>query len=337
MLTFKSWTILVLVFQIIVVLVNNSIIKTGLNSVHAFNLPKPDRNIQSLRSFYVSDTNKPLPPSFKQINPEKLKRFQNRLINAFISTIFIALAANFLNITSFLLSSTSPDYFRSLKLDELYSIEGYRRYEDDRSTYQFIFPESWRIDTRLLQKRVQLNETPRELLQAQGINNEALPEIAYGRPDIKFKENLSIIKSRLSSERKNFLNSLDNNEVGGDSLINEMYRILGKPSSAVRLPDKQKCFEIADNILRTVIAPEGSGKTYRLINSEFNTRNNKQYFSFEYNLQKEGSTIPINQHTISLITIKGDYLYTFTVTSPEGIWDDEKQSLFKVAESFLVN
>lgn len=113
MLTFKSWTILVLVFQIIVVLVNNSIIKTGLNSVHAFNLPKPYRNIQ-LRSFYLSDTNKPLPPSFKQINPEKLKRFQNRLINAFISTIFIALAANFLNITSFLLSSTSPDYFRSL-------------------------------------------------------------------------------------------------------------------------------------------------------------------------------------------------------------------------------
>ncbi len=321
-----------------VVLVSNSIGKIGLKNVDAFNLPKHKVNIR-LRSFYLSDTDKPLPPSFKQINPEKLKRFQSRLISAFISTVFIALAANFLNITSFLLSSTSPDYFRSLKLDELYSIEGYRRYEDERSTYQFIFPESWRIDTRLLQKRVQLNETPRELLQAQGINNEALPEIAYGRPDIKFKENLSIIKSRLSPERKNFLNSIDNNEMGGDSLINEMYRILGTPqtSNTAILPDNQKCFEIADNILRTVIASEGSGKTYHLINSEFNTRNNHEYFSFEYNLQKEGSIVPINQHTISLITIKGDYLYTFTVTSPEGIWDNEKQSLYKVAESFVVN
>jgi len=62
----------------------------------------------------------------------------------------LAIGANFLGITSGILTQTNPQYFRSLKLDQLYSIGGFRRYVSTENKYEFIVPDKWRIDQSVL-------------------------------------------------------------------------------------------------------------------------------------------------------------------------------------------
>lgn len=64
--------------------------------------------------------------------------------------LFLALGANFLGVTSSLMSNTNPAFFRSAKLDQLYSIEGYRRYVSAENKYEFVFPNNWLIDQSVL-------------------------------------------------------------------------------------------------------------------------------------------------------------------------------------------
>ena len=62
----------------------------------------------------------------------------------------LAIGANFLGITSTILTQSNPQYFRSLKLDQLYSIGGFRRYVSAENQYEFIVPDKWLIDQSIM-------------------------------------------------------------------------------------------------------------------------------------------------------------------------------------------
>jgi len=64
--------------------------------------------------------------------------------------IVLAVGANFLGVTSLLMTQTNPEIFRSLKLDQLYSVGGYRRYISTENQYEFTFPDNWLIDQSVL-------------------------------------------------------------------------------------------------------------------------------------------------------------------------------------------
>ena len=64
--------------------------------------------------------------------------------------LILAIGANFLGMTSSILTSSNPEFFRSIKLDQLYSIGGFRRYVNSENKYEFIFPNRWLVDQSIL-------------------------------------------------------------------------------------------------------------------------------------------------------------------------------------------
>ena len=66
-----------------------------------------------------------------------------RFISYNLLAVALALGANFLGVTSLLMSNSNPDYFRSIGLDQLYETGGYRRYSSPEQKYQFMYPSTW--------------------------------------------------------------------------------------------------------------------------------------------------------------------------------------------------
>lgn len=210
----------------------------------------------------------------------------------------LALGSNFLGVTSNLMTATNPTYFRSLGLDQLYPIDHYRKNADVVDGYEFLFPEYWLADQALIVSNVREMEKPRELRnKASSIQ----PDAAYGPVGGDGKENVSVIKSRLMP---GFV----------------MRDVLGEPREA------------ADKLLRTVIAPPSSGKTYDLINAGEETRNGFLTYTFEYTVRNDEKNF--FQHAISVIVARGTELYTLTATAPEKGWNVEGSKIRAIADSF---
>ena len=212
--------------------------------------------------------------------------------------IIIALGANFLGITTALISNTNPSYFRSLGVDQLYSINGFRRASNTEDKYEFIFPQDWVIDQSIYMNKVRARELPqamRTTARAGGIK----PDIAYGPPGSNGKENLSVVKSSV---------------MPGFSL-----EMLGTPQTA------------AERLLTEVIAPKASGKTYELLNSYSDVRSGLDAYTFEYTVKKDPY---FHQHAISVIVARGTELYTYTATAPEVEWATVQKDLVESAKSF---
>ena len=195
----------------------------------------------------------------------------SRFISFTFLSILLALGANFLGVTSFLLSSTQPDYFSSLGLDQIYSINGFRKNIDNEKGYEFVFPDNWLIDQTTLIKNLNRRDNP---IQVRNKRNLLLPDVAYGPVNSDGKENLSVISSTV---------------LPGFTLRGT----LGDPVVA------------ADTLLKNVIAPLNSDKTYELIDAKEENRNGMPVFIFEYVLKRENSNNPLFQHTLSVIASRG--------------------------------
>ena len=83
-----------------------------------------------------------------------------RFISYNLLALVLALGANFMGITSLLMSNTYPNYFRSLSLDQLYEVGGYRRYSSQEQKYQFLYPSTWEPDRAVLAQKLRMAETP---------------------------------------------------------------------------------------------------------------------------------------------------------------------------------
>ena len=116
-------------------------------------------------------------------------------------------------------------------------------------------------------------------------------------------ENLSLIKTKIEPEFS-------------------MKKNLGTPQEA------------AAYLLDNVIAPQGSGKTYSLLNAYERVQHSQQYYVFEYTIQIVNTAF--FQHTLSVVTAHNGDLYTFTLTIPEGNFDAYRQNAMEIIASFDV-
>jgi len=128
-----------------------------------------------------------------------------------------------------------------------------------------------------------------------------LIDVAYLSMDNRL-ENLSMIKTKIEPEFS-------------------MKKNLGTPQEA------------ATYLLDNVIAPQGSGKTYSLLNA-YERQNGQQYYVFEYTLKIANTAF--FQHTISMVTAQKGDLYTFTLTVPEGKFNDYRQDAMEIISSLEV-
>jgi len=241
-----------------------------------------------------------------------------RFISYNTLAIFLAIGANFLGITSLLMTQTNPELFRSLKLDQLYSVGGYRRYVSTENQYEFIFPDNWLIDQSVLLSNINNRDLPAPLRAKMMQRALVQPDVAYASPpllastnddkksNVDVRENLSVIRSSV---------------LPGFSLRGT----LGSPSEA------------ADRLLSSVIAPATSGKTYSLVSASEETRNGVPTYIFEYVIDRNSPTPEIHQHTVSVVASRGTELYTLTATVPSVYWDAEQARIRDIANSFSLS
>mmetsp|Transcript_16429 Transcript_16429/g.53491 ORF Transcript_16429/g.53491 Transcript_16429/m.53491 type:complete len:240 (+) Transcript_16429:24-743(+) len=82
---------------------------------------------------------------------------RRRILEAVSLAAVIALAGDFLGMTSALLSA-APDQARTLRLDSYYGVRGLRRYVDDEERLEFLYPEPWLADRDVYLSRRQSPE-----------------------------------------------------------------------------------------------------------------------------------------------------------------------------------
>ena len=250
------------------------------------------------------DKNEKVQPKFK------IKLDMKRFITYNLFALFLAIGANFVGMTSFFMTSTNPEYFRSLKLDQLYSIGGFNRYIDNDDKYEVMYPNNWIIDQNVLIAKEMKREKPLNLY-GQSLMESKTPSVAFSNPLSKGKENLSVLKSQVMSGFT----------VDGT---------LGTPEEAA-----PKLMEI--------IAPASSGKTYTLINAykrddininKLQDNSNSIYYVIEYRIEKSSNNL--NQHCISVITSRNqrNSLFTLTAMAPEPTWTINSQKITTIANSF---
>ena len=170
-----------------------------------------------------------------------------RFIGFNLLAILLAIGANFIGITSVLLSSTNPDYFKSLKLDQIYSINSYLRTVND--DYMYIYPDNWIADQRLQLMAAANRELPQTLQRKQ----QVIPSSARQKSgSLGRLENVSVIKSKL---------------LPGFTLQGT----LGTPTEA------------AEKLLKSA-AP--TPKEATLISAQQETRKGQLYYVYEYLVKK---------------------------------------------------
>ena len=218
--------------------------------------------------------------------------------------IALALGANFVGVTSALMSNTNPELFRSLKVDRLYQVAGYFRHVDDDDGYEFLYPQTWMADQTVMLANAKERELPLALRERQRARlGRVAPNAAYGPMAGDGRDNVSVIKSSV----------MDGFTLAGT---------LGTPKEA------------AERLLANVIAAPGSGKTATLIDAYADTRDGQPAYVFEYTVQRGEQ---FYQHSVSVIMSRGNALFTLTAVSPEATWAQQKAAVKAIAASFSLN
>ncbi|KAG9140561.1 hypothetical protein Leryth_016058 [Lithospermum erythrorhizon] len=130
------------------------------------------------------------------------KVFRRRLLTGMFTASLVACGANFGGITSFLLGFF-PENARGLKLDVLYPIGGFSRCLDTNDGFEFIYPDDWVGDQRLLYRAA--GKAERSLdpppLADQGNRDRHKdvnePAVAFGPPGSNGELNVSVIASQV--------------------------------------------------------------------------------------------------------------------------------------------
>ena len=238
-----------------------------------------------------------------------------RIFLSLTTSTSIALAANFLGITSNLLGSVPSEVVESTGLDTYYPVNGFKRFNG--SGYTLTIPKEWVADTAVeLAKATRRAGTLDYGMKRPGSGAPGagvLPDAAFGPPGKKDARgltpqgadtNLSIVISQL---RKGF-----------------SLRELGPPKGA------------AEFLIRVSLAPEGSGRVGTLLTAS-EVRRGGPLYQFEYEVDRGQRGVPLR--AISVIGIvDGENLITGTVVAPKADWTDERYAtkLRKIIESFCL-
>lgn len=248
------------------------------------------------------------------------------------------------------MGKTTPDYFRSKGLDQLYSIDGYRRHVDVEDKYEYLFPENWLFDRSILLADAREQEMPKILRDKLRLKQSVRPDSAYAPPpdiDIININNNRNNKDKKENTRNNGnenISVIKSNVLPGFSLKNT----LGEPKEAAeRLLQNMLASNVnvnSDKNSNSRNIENNSNKKYELINAYAENRNNVPAYIFEYTVQKDDMVSPEGSlvkkgfytHSISVILSRGTELFTFTCIVPENKWIDEKTNIDMVSKSFQI-
>jgi len=216
--------------------------------------------------------------------------------------LLVALGANFLGVTSALLS-LNPALSRAARVDVLYPVQGYKRCLETSRGFEFIYPAQWVGDQRLLYRAVERAERERSLdlpsLQQQQNRRRSIdPVVAFGPPGSNGELNVSIVVA--------------------PTLPSFTLEKLGGPKEA------------GETLLHRFIAPEGSNKVANLVNAERREDMGVVFYTLEFIV--EGPAF--SRHNVAVYATSGGELFSLNAQSPKALWPNVKNQFREMANSF---
>ena len=235
-----------------------------------------------------------------------------RVALSFLSASGIALAGNFLGVTSSLLTAIPEATVEASGLDTYFPRGDFKRCR--ARGYTFVIPREWVADTFIELAKAQRNVQPLDL-QMKRTNNRGsggtLPDSAYGPPG-------RLNQKGVSESGDTNVSVIVTSGLQGFSLK----RTLGEPKEA------------AEKLLRLSIAPEGSGREAVLLSAIEDT--SRDVYQFEFNVDRGAKGPPVKNISVVAASSLGDKLVTLTVVAPLEKWNDKNFDMKcrKIASSF---
>lgn len=219
----------------------------------------------------------------------------------------IALAGNFLGVTSQLLTAFPEEAVEATSLDTYFPRGDYKRVRENG--YTFVIPKEWVADTFVALAKAQRQARSLDLKMRRSSSYTTLPDSAFGPPG-------RLNKNGVSEQGDTNVSVIVSGGLPGFSLRGT----LGSPTAA------------ASTLLRVSLAPEGSGRVATLLDAEEDAARNVYQFTYDVDRGEKGKPL----RAVSVIAARADTLITSTVVAPRDDWDDLKyaEKLRKVASSF---
>lgn len=230
-----------------------------------------------------------------------------RIFLSVFSATGIALTGNFLGITSRLLTAIPEDKVEATGIDTYFPRGDFKRCQTDE--YTFVLPSEWVADTYLALAKAKRKTQPLDY-SMQEQKSVTLPDSAYGPPG-------RLNQQGVSQQGDTNVSVIVSSGLSGFSL-----KSMGTPTDA------------AEILLSRSIAPEGSGRTAKLLRSiEYR---DGETFQFEYIVDRGSRGPQLRNIAVIAASPKGDTLYTLTVVAPAEKWIDDMYDvkLRKIANSF---
>jgi hypothetical protein len=232
-----------------------------------------------------------------------------RILFGTLSATGIALAGNFLGVTSRLLTTIPEEQVEASGIDTYFPRGDYKRCRTNE--YTFVVPKEWVADTFVELAKAQRKIQPLDYsMQRRGKNGElTLPDSAYG-PAGRLNE-----KGVTESGDTN-VSVIVSSGLSGFTLKGT----LGTPTNA------------AERLLSLSIAPEGSGRTATLMSSV----QEEDRYKFEYVLDRGARGPPLRNIAVIAASPAGDKLFTLTIVAPTEKWKNPRHDtqFRKIADSF---
>ncbi|KAH7291073.1 hypothetical protein KP509_30G075400 [Ceratopteris richardii] len=229
--------------------------------------------------------------------------FSRRILIGVSASSAVALGGNLAGITSFLLSFNAG-FSRSLRLDVVYPINGFKRCLE--KNFEFLYPESWVGDQRLLYRAAERAEKERLYGEAAGtkssISSLVEPVVAFGPPGSIGELNVSVIAAPIPPGFR-----LDK---------------LGDPK------------EVGEVILKSFIGKRGVTPT--LLHAEKNEDfvNGETLVYYKLDFVVEGQSFL--RHNVSVYAAYNGQLFSMNVQTPEKLWTSMEKQVIEMATSFKV-
>lgn len=230
-----------------------------------------------------------------------------RLVVSGLTATAIALGGNLFGVTSWLLGLDGGRLAESSRLDVLVPVAGFRRCLDVQNGFTFVYPARWLADQTLYRRYAERVERQAALdppsLARERTRRAAAPEpaAAYGPAGSSGEENISVVVAPIRD---------------GFTL-----QRMGSPEEA------------AQRFLDTTVAPEGSGRTARLLGAGSRRDASGQlYYWQEFIVQSDA----FSRHNLSVYSARNGLLYTLNAQCPEERWAADEAAFRRAADSFTI-
>jgi hypothetical protein len=233
-----------------------------------------------------------------------------RILVSFLSATGIALAGNFLGVTSKLLTAIPEAAVESSGLDTYFPRGDFKRCQSQG--YTFVVPKEWVADTFVELAKAQRQVQPLDLqMKRTSVGGGMLPDSAYGPPG-------RLNEKGVSESGDTNVSVIVTTGLRGFTLR----KTLGEPKEA------------AEKLLRLSIAPEGSGLVTSLLSAVEDK--SREVYQFEFDVDRGSKGPPLKNISVVAASPQGDKLFTLTVVAPLQRWNDNvfDMKCRKIASSF---